>query len=175
MLPVGRFLVNRRLSDVKLLRFDKRLLDISEKLLTAVSGRLGGADDFADRSGGLRVGDMVLYRPEIEPLGVVRALLGNNPNWWAWGCDDMADAERDGRAVGEAPDTEEYAESFPVSGGLSCPCSTLGDCRFDVEANVSSVLLSERFRRCPNMRLVRPESACGVARPRSSSSCQVCW
>lgn len=106
MLPVGRFLVNRRRSDVKLLRFDKRLLDTSEKLLIAVSGRLGGADDFADRSGGLRVGDMAPYRPDIEPLGVVRALLGNNPNW-ACGCDDMVDAERDGRAVGEAPDTEE--------------------------------------------------------------------
>jgi hypothetical protein len=74
----GRFFVNSRFSDVKLLRFDKRRLelDASEKLLTAVSGRLGGAD----RSGGLSAGDMALYRPEMDPLGVLRALLGNNPN-----------------------------------------------------------------------------------------------
>jgi hypothetical protein len=45
LMPSDRFLVNRRFSDVKLLRFDNRLLDISEKLLTAVSGRLGGAED----------------------------------------------------------------------------------------------------------------------------------
>jgi hypothetical protein len=44
-----RFFVKRRLSDVKLLRFDSRLLETSEKLLTAVSGRLGGADDCAER------------------------------------------------------------------------------------------------------------------------------
>lgn len=176
MLSAVRFFVNRRRSDVKLLRFDNRLLDAdaSEKLLTAVSGRLGDADDFAERSGGLRTGDIAPYRPDIEPLGVVRALLGNNPNW-AWGWDDMADAERDGTAVGDAPYTEEYAESLPVRGGLSCPCSTLVGCRSATGADVSSVLLFEKFRRCPNMRLVRPESACGVARPRCSSLCQVCW
>jgi len=102
----GRFFVKSRLSDVKLLRFDNRLLEASEKLLIAVSGRLGGAEDLAERRGGLRAGDMAPNRPEIDPLGVLRALLGNNPNW-AWGCDDMADADRDGKAVGEAPDTEE--------------------------------------------------------------------
>lgn len=101
-----RFFVNSRLSDVKLLRFDSRLVETSEKLLAAVSGRLDGADDLADRSGGLRAGDMAPCRPEMEPLGVLRVLLGNNPNW-TWGGDDMADAERDGRAVGEAPDTDE--------------------------------------------------------------------
>ena len=105
----ARFFVNRRLSDVKLLRFDNRLLEASEKLLAAVSGRLGGAEDFADRSGGLRAGDMAPNRPEIEPLGVLRALLGNSPNCTC-GWDDIEDAERDGIPVGEAtdaPDTDE--------------------------------------------------------------------
>jgi hypothetical protein len=44
-----RFFVNRRFSEVKLLRFDNRLLETSGRLLTAVSGRLGGADDCAER------------------------------------------------------------------------------------------------------------------------------
>lgn len=44
-MPSDLFLVNRRFNDVKLLRFDNRLLEASEKLLIAVSGRLGGADD----------------------------------------------------------------------------------------------------------------------------------
>jgi|TARA_R110002003_G_scaffold68_13_gene6160 hypothetical protein len=47
-MSLERFFVKRRLSDVKLLRFDSRLLDVSEKLLTAVSGRLDGAEDFAE-------------------------------------------------------------------------------------------------------------------------------
>jgi|TARA_R110002003_G_scaffold68_13_gene6161 hypothetical protein len=52
---------------------------------------------------------MAPKRPDIEPFGVFLALLGNKPNW-AVGCEDMDDAERDGRPVGEAtdaPDTEE--------------------------------------------------------------------
>lgn len=48
-MPSDRFFVNRRFSDVKLLRLDNRLSDASEKLLTAVSGRLEGADDCAER------------------------------------------------------------------------------------------------------------------------------
>jgi hypothetical protein len=43
-----RFFVNRRFSDVKLLRFDSRLLEASENVLMAVSGRLDGAEDCAD-------------------------------------------------------------------------------------------------------------------------------
>jgi hypothetical protein len=80
-LTSGRFfVVKKRLSDVKLLRFDKRLFDASETSLNAVSGRLAGAEDLADRSGGLDTGDMAPNRPEMEPLGVLRVLLGNSPN-----------------------------------------------------------------------------------------------
>jgi hypothetical protein len=165
-----RFFVNRRFSEVKLLRFDSRLLEASENVLTAVSGRLGGAAIGAELGTGLSVGDMAPYRPEIDPLGVLRALLGNNPNW--------ACGERDGIATGEAteaPDTEEYAESFPVNSGLCSPFSVLFENRFGTCANVSSALLFDRFRRCPKPRFVRLESTCGAALPRWPSLCQVSW
>jgi hypothetical protein len=68
---------------------------------------------------------------------VLGVLLGNSPNW-ARGYEDCADAERDCTAVGDAndaPDTEEYAESFPVRGGLfssllgsGVPFVSLSDC-----------------------------------------------
>lgn len=102
MKPSDRFFVNRRFSDVKLLRLDKRLSDASEKLLIAVSGRLDGADDCAERGPWLSGGDMAPYRPEIDPFGVLRVLLGNNPN--------CACGERANPPVGDAadaPDTEE--------------------------------------------------------------------
>jgi hypothetical protein len=101
LMPSDRFLVNRRLRDVKLLRFDNRLLEASEKLLMAVSGRLDGAEDCADRGSILKGGDMAPYRPEIEPLGVLRALLGNNPNC---ACGERVDPP------GEATDTPETEE-----------------------------------------------------------------
>jgi hypothetical protein len=47
-------------------------------------------------------------RPEMEPMGVLR-LLGNRPNC-ACGWDDMAEAEREGTTVGEAPDAPETDE-----------------------------------------------------------------
>jgi hypothetical protein len=75
-----RFFVNRRFNEVKLLRFDNRLLEASENVLTAVSGRLDDAADGAELGTGLIAGDMAPYRPDIDPLGVLRALLGNNPN-----------------------------------------------------------------------------------------------
>jgi hypothetical protein len=102
LISSDRFFVKRRFSDVKLLRFDRRLLETSEKLLTAVSGRLGGADDCAERGSWLRAGDMAPYRPDIEPLGVLRELLGNNPNC---ACGDRAEPPA-GEAA-DAPDTEE--------------------------------------------------------------------
>lgn len=71
---------------------------------------------------------MAPRRPEIDPLGVLRFLLGNKPNWAV--CEDMADAEREVVIVGDmadAPETDEYAESFPVHGGLSSPFSGLTD------------------------------------------------
>jgi hypothetical protein len=75
-----RFFVNRRFSEVKLLRFDSRLLEASENVLTAVSGRLGGTVNGAELATGLMAGDTAPYRPDIDPLGVLRALLGNSPN-----------------------------------------------------------------------------------------------
>jgi hypothetical protein len=86
---------------------------------------------------------MVPYLPEIDPLGVLRVLLGNKPN--------CACGERASAPVGEAaeaPETEEYAESFPVRGGLCSPVSTLEN-RLGTDPTVSSVLLSDGFRRCP--------------------------
>jgi hypothetical protein len=53
-----RFLVNNRFSDVKLLRFDNRLLEASEKVLMAVSGRLGAAEDCVEPWSGPKAGDM---------------------------------------------------------------------------------------------------------------------
>jgi hypothetical protein len=75
-----RFFVNRRFNEVKLLRFDNRLLEASENVLTAVSGRLDDAADGTELETGLIAGGMAPYRPDIDPLGVLRALLGNNPN-----------------------------------------------------------------------------------------------
>jgi hypothetical protein len=78
---------------------------------------------------------MAPYRPDTEPLGVLRVLLGNNPN--------CACGERAGAPVGEAtdaPDTEAYAESFPVRGGLRSPFSILVAKRFGIDVSVSSVL-----------------------------------
>lgn len=159
-MPSVRFLVNKRLSDVKLLRFDNRLLDTSDRPLTAVSGRLEGAEDCAERGSALRAGDMAPYRPEIEPLGVVRALLGNKPNC-AWG----ERVELPGEAI-DTPDTEAYAESFPVNGGVCTPLSVLENC-FETDDSVSSARLSNDFRLCPGLDSVRrPGSACGAARPR---------
>jgi hypothetical protein len=102
LISPDRFLVNRRFSDVKLLRLDNRLLEASEKLLMAVSGRLEAAEDSAERGSWLKGGDMAPYRPEIDPLGVLRVLLGKSPN--------CAVGERVSPLVGEAtdaPDTEE--------------------------------------------------------------------
>jgi hypothetical protein len=67
LMSPDRFFVNRRFNEVKL-------------LLTAVSGRLDDAADGTELETGLIAGGMAPYRPDIDPLGVLRALLGNNPN-----------------------------------------------------------------------------------------------
>lgn len=71
---------------------------------------------------------MAPWRADIECMGVLGALLGNSPNW-ARGYEDCEEAERGCTTVGEAndaPDTDEYAESFPVKGGLFSSFGTLG-------------------------------------------------
>jgi hypothetical protein len=74
---------------------------------------------------------------------VLGALLGNSPNW-ARGYEDCEDAERGCTTVGEAndaPDTDEYAESFPVRGGLFSSFGVLWAILFD--SGVSFVSFSE--------------------------------
>ena len=163
-----RFLVKSLLRDVKLLRFDSFLLGASDTLLILVWGRLacGVTSDFTDRSAGPNAGDMAPSLPDIEPFGgVLRFLLGNKPNWTV--CrDDIDEPDRGDMCVGEksAPDTEEYAESFPVMGGLS----GLTDTRFKANGFSSTLFLDceDNFRRCPKSRLVRFDSPCGAIRPR---------
>lgn len=106
----GFFLEKKRLSVVKLLRLDKRfLLELSEKLLMAVGGRLGVSGGLLKRVVWLKAGDCAPWRPDIEPLGVAMVFLaGNKPNCAVR--DDMDDSDRGIGAVGdrgEAPDTEE--------------------------------------------------------------------
>ena len=123
LISPGRFLVKRRLSEVKLLLFDNFFVVVLEVLLTAVPGRLVGKEDFADLGGWLapgETGERGPYRPEMEPLGVPRALLGKRAKCACGG--EVADAAVLGAiGVGEAidaPQMDEYAESFPVIGGL---------------------------------------------------------
>jgi hypothetical protein len=109
MLP-DFFLVNSRLRDVKLLRFDSRLLEASEKVDMEVGGRLGISATFGAWSDCPQAGELAPRRLLMEPFGVLRFLLGNNPNWWAVCRDDMEDAERGDATDGgipDVPDTEE--------------------------------------------------------------------
>jgi hypothetical protein len=114
------FLVNSRLRDEKLLRFDSRLVDASEKVDREVGGRLSISAGLGCCSERSNAGELAPSRLDIEPFGVLRFLLGNRPNC-AVCREDMEDTERgDGKpgVMADAPDTEEYAESFPVKGGL---------------------------------------------------------
>lgn len=66
-------------------------------------------------------GDNASCRTGWGSLGVDGVLLGNKPNCARGVCSDCADADRGMALVREAnelSDTDEYAESFPVSGGL---------------------------------------------------------
>jgi hypothetical protein len=74
------FLVNSRLRDEKLLRFDRRLLEASEKVDMEVGGRLGISVAFGACSGCPKAGEVAPRRLDIEPFGVLRFLLGNKPN-----------------------------------------------------------------------------------------------
>lgn len=173
------FFVKSRLRLEKLLLLLNRLLDTSEWLVMLVGGRLGvgvstGLVGFGDNS---TVGDITPEWADIDPFGVLKFRLGNRPNC-AVCRDDLDETDRGDIITGDttdAPDIEEYAESLPVNGGLST---------FLVAANrfgpvvVSSVLWvdwEDKFLRCPKSLLVRPDSACVAARPRSSSVCQVSW
>jgi hypothetical protein len=114
------FLVNNRLRDVKLLRFDSRLVEASEKVDKEVGGRFGISTGLGCCSGRSNAGELAPSRLDIEPFGVLRFLLGKRPNW-AVCREDVEDTERGDAKPGnmaDAPDTEEYAESFPVKGGL---------------------------------------------------------
>lgn len=101
------FLVKKRFNDEKLLRLDNRLLETSEKVLIDVGGRLDNSAVFGGREDWPIVGDTALRRPEIDPLGVLKFRLGNNPNCAL--CEDMEDAERGDAIVGDmaAPCTDE--------------------------------------------------------------------
>lgn len=123
------FLVNNRLRDEKLLRFDSRLVEVSEKVDKEVGERLGTSAGLGCCSERSNAGEVAPSRLDIEPFGVLRFLLGKRPNW-AVCREDMEDTERGDAKPGDmadAPDTEEYAESFPVQGGLQSPFCCLAD------------------------------------------------
>jgi hypothetical protein len=114
------FLVNNRLRDEKLLRLESRLFEASEKVDREVGGRLGISAALGGCSGRLYVGLLAPSRLDIEPFGVLKFRLGKRPNW-AVCREDMDDTERGDAKPGDtadAPDTEQYAESLPVKGGL---------------------------------------------------------
>ena len=107
-MPLAFFFEKRRLSDEKLPRLERRLVVASAKPLNDDGARGGTSVATKDRDIWLGAGDMAPSRPDIEPFGVLRFLLGNNPNW-ALG-EDMTDTERDDAPVGDmadAPDTDE--------------------------------------------------------------------
>ena len=103
------FLVNSRLSDEKLLRFDSRLLEASEKVDIEVGGRLKISVGFGACSSCPKAGEVAPRRLDMEPFGVLRFLLGNKPNW-AVCRDDMEDTERGDATVGDIPDVPETEE-----------------------------------------------------------------
>lgn len=180
MVPISPdfFFVKKRFKEEKLLRLDSLLLEpASEKVLIDVGGRLGMSAGLLNSDAWFNTGDWAPWRPDKEPFGVLRFLLGNSPNCAVR--EDMDETDRGVVRVGdmpEAPDTDEYAESFPVQGGLSSPLSGLPDARRDVD-HFSSAVLDTGARSCgnPDIRVVRPESIGGDARPRWSSSCQASW
>jgi hypothetical protein len=170
------FLVNNRLRDEKLLRLESRLVEASENEDRAVGGRLGMSAGLGGCSGRSNAGDMAPSRLDIEPFGVLRFLLGKRPNW-AVCRDDMEDTERgDGKPgdMADAPDTEEYAESLPVKGGLYSPfCGLADECFVANElSSVDRLNGEDTLCWCPKRWFVRLESACGVAPARCSSLCQ---
>jgi hypothetical protein len=102
------FLVNSRLRDVKLLRFDRRLLEASEKVDMEVGGRLSSVT-FGACSACPKAGEVAPSRLDMEPFGVLRFLLGNKPNW-AVCRDDMEDADRGDATDGDIPDVPDTEE-----------------------------------------------------------------
>ena len=103
------FLVNRRFRDVKLLRFDRRLLEASEKVDMEVGGRLGISMGFGACSDCPKAGEVAPRRLDMEPFGVLRFLLGNRPNW-AVCRDDVEDTERGDATDGDIPDVPDTEE-----------------------------------------------------------------
>lgn len=170
------FFVKKRFSDEKLLRLDSRLPDeASEKVLIDVGGRLGMSTGLLNCDVWLKTGDCALWRADIEPLGVLRFLVGNNPNCAVR--EDMDDPDRGVAMVGdmpEAPDTDEYAESFPVQGGLSSPLSCLPDMRRDVD-HFSSAVFDTGARSRGSLDRVWLGSTCGDTCPRWPLLCQASW
>lgn len=136
------FLEKNLFKEEKLLRLAKRLLGESPKWPSADAARGGISASPGDRPLSFGAGDTTPSRLETDPLGVEIFLLGNKANW-AWG-EDTADANR-GEAptddTPETPETDEYAESLPVSGGLDCP--------FESTDSGASIFSSEDgIRRC---------------------------
>lgn len=170
------FFVKKRFRDEKLRRFESRLADASERLLMLVGGRVEVGES-VERSVCAEEGDMASslpdMEPDMEPFGVLKFLLGNKPNC-ALCRDDMDEPDRGDASEGDmadAPEMEEYAESLPVSGGLS----GLAEYRFGAFVSFSSVLPFEWSLRWPKSRLARPVSFCDVVRPRWSSLCHASW